>query len=549
MYKEAGVPIMTRGHKEEFAAYYTPYSLAKALCDWAIRDPLDTVLEPSFGGCAFIEAALARLQAVGQADGEACLYGVDIDPSAFLHLKRKTNLSDAQISTQFIEDNFLSVASGAFGKKKFKVAIGNPPYVRRSAIKPTQLKAIEAWESLNGASISRRASLWAYFLQHSLSFLEDGGRVAWVLPGALCTSEYGKNTLNNFSLKFRQLQVIKVSERLFRNDGTDESTVILLADGFGQHKKAAAIEEYEVDSVSALVGHLGGALNVESVGSHGKSFSDLFDSPDVTTLGEHCNILIGLVSGDTNFFVKSRNEWRSLGIPSAHLKYIAPKSRWLKSSVLDASTKAEHIRMQAPCLAFHPPHKPRAKATIDYLASYSSESIKSNATLRKRRDWHRFLEGNPPDGIMIFMGQCGPRILVNDIDALCTNALHRVFLKSDDKALIKILSIATLTTFTQLSAEIVGQAMGSGGLKLDPRNANSLKLYIPKDKTEKEIDDALECVNFLLQTGRAVEARNVADRFIFSSKPCFWDAIEPMSTELAHRRRVRAAGRNYHEDN
>src|SRR5229473_3431623 len=66
--------------------YYTPNRVAEILARWAIRDENDTVLEPSFGGCALLEAAIARLLAVGCAEPGAQLSGFDVDPGAFAHL-------------------------------------------------------------------------------------------------------------------------------------------------------------------------------------------------------------------------------------------------------------------------------------------------------------------------------------------------------------------------------------------------------------------------------------------------------------------------------
>ena len=45
--------------------YYTSSELARWLCAWAIRDAGEMVLEPSCGDGSFLEAASARLEALG----------------------------------------------------------------------------------------------------------------------------------------------------------------------------------------------------------------------------------------------------------------------------------------------------------------------------------------------------------------------------------------------------------------------------------------------------------------------------------------------------
>ena len=45
--------------------YYTSANVAEWLCAWAIRDANETVLEPSCGDGAFLEAAANRFAAIG----------------------------------------------------------------------------------------------------------------------------------------------------------------------------------------------------------------------------------------------------------------------------------------------------------------------------------------------------------------------------------------------------------------------------------------------------------------------------------------------------
>ena len=42
--------------RKELGAYYTPSALSQVMSDWAIRKPTDKILEPSFGGCGFLES-------------------------------------------------------------------------------------------------------------------------------------------------------------------------------------------------------------------------------------------------------------------------------------------------------------------------------------------------------------------------------------------------------------------------------------------------------------------------------------------------------------
>ncbi|MES2106300.1 MAG: N-6 DNA methylase [Pseudomonadota bacterium] len=65
------VPVKNIAKRQEFGAYYTPLHVAEILAKWAIRDENESVLEPCFGGCDFLEAIRARFAACGQTDFES----------------------------------------------------------------------------------------------------------------------------------------------------------------------------------------------------------------------------------------------------------------------------------------------------------------------------------------------------------------------------------------------------------------------------------------------------------------------------------------------
>jgi adenine-specific DNA-methyltransferase len=60
--------------------YYTSSEVARWMCDWAIRDPSNTVLEPSCGGGEFLDAAARRFSQLGAGAEEIAkrLTGIEI---------------------------------------------------------------------------------------------------------------------------------------------------------------------------------------------------------------------------------------------------------------------------------------------------------------------------------------------------------------------------------------------------------------------------------------------------------------------------------------
>jgi hypothetical protein len=82
---EAETPYERR---RRLGLFYTPPTVISILVDWAVRTSAETILEPSFGGCGFLEKSLERLRRLGASPVGAQVFGCDIAPEAFGYLQR-----------------------------------------------------------------------------------------------------------------------------------------------------------------------------------------------------------------------------------------------------------------------------------------------------------------------------------------------------------------------------------------------------------------------------------------------------------------------------
>src|SRR5687768_5095313 len=77
---ESTTPIALSVGRRERGAYFTPRQIAEFLAEWAIAGrPQATVLDPTCGDGAFLEAAGRQLARIGAPAGRTQLIGVDID--------------------------------------------------------------------------------------------------------------------------------------------------------------------------------------------------------------------------------------------------------------------------------------------------------------------------------------------------------------------------------------------------------------------------------------------------------------------------------------
>src|SRR4051794_29532411 len=108
------MPSGTTGSRDrkQFGKYYTPVNVARVLTNWAITHRHARVFDPSFGGCAFYEAAIETLSSLGNVRPGKQLHGVDVDPAARQYLAPAIAAGGSQEA--FVTSDFLTVTNDRF---------------------------------------------------------------------------------------------------------------------------------------------------------------------------------------------------------------------------------------------------------------------------------------------------------------------------------------------------------------------------------------------------------------------------------------------------
>lgn len=515
-------------HRKKIGAFYTPLTVSSALTNWGIRSSSDLVFEPCFGGCTFLEAAVLCFERLGNNTPENNLFGCDIDPLAFKYLEKKTNLNCSL--GNFVEKDFLEYSDQENQVGKFDLIVGNPPYIKHSSFSASQRKTAMDVARNADVTIHGRANLWAYFIVHALNFLNPNGRLGFVLPGSFLYADYSIKIKKLLLSKFRFVTALTVSERLFVTEGTEETTVVLLAEGFGTPSLNKELSIRCMDSVSELSKFLD-AKTAEITGpataypGHGLIPIDvgtlchrIASTEGMRTLKQVASLRIGLVTGDKPYFVKTHSEWEKLEISESYLQYIMPLSQYVPGLTIEQSDRKEHLNGNVRCLGLRTGATTNNVAVTRYLDSYPRDKREKNATFKRRALWHQFNDiHDTPDAFFVFMADNGPRIILNNADATCTNAMYRCsFLEHVTSIQKKIIALSMCTTFTQLFAEIVGHPRGSGALKLEPSSALKLALFLPDDRSDSTVDSVFLKVNEELKKGNNVKASELADEFLFN---------------------------------
>ena len=515
--------------RKELGAYYTPRDLSQTLTDWAIRTPLDKVLEPSFGGCGFLESIVDSLHQVGCKCPLENTFGADIDIQAFSFLLEKIGNTRKAYKRHFLHSDFLKITPRDFSSTAFDVVIGNPPYVSIHNMSEEQKTAcfdILKKSQFSTNTIGRNASLWGFFILHSLSFLKEKGRVAWVLPSSLLHADYAKEILNIYKNHFLSVKIIKLYERFFQGAGADEVSVILLAEGFSKEKnKNETPLNYFVsdnaDSLKKCIKNTSTNIDGDNYkyglidGNCLKTYHSMKESIHSETFNDIAKISIGMVTGHNKTFIINNDIAHKNQLSPNDLKFVASRLSQLNGIVHDKERHEEILNSGQRGLLVCPADISNKGSPVrNYLSSVDRRLRKNNKTFPKRKFWFYPDDHLYPDAFLSYMVHKEPRMVINTAGINCTNSIHRVFFKphfSVDEQ--KAIACSMYSSFTQLSCELEGRAYGSGVLKLEPTPAKKISIITDK-KVLNRLIQKIDIIDGFIRANKSELAVSLVDSII-----------------------------------
>lgn len=492
-------------------AYYTPDRVAEVLVRWALNETPGKLLDPSFGGCAFMEAGAKILEELGSKRAGAQVFGVDVDPSCVEYVRSSMRLRERNCTFE----DFLSLTPGTLTGAPFRAIAGNPPYVRHHWLKDDRRTVARRIADEGSVALPETASLWAYFVVHTLAFLAPGGRLALLVPEAILQADYASAVRNVLEGSFRRVRLIYLRERLF--DNTDEPVVVIAGEEFG---KAGSIEVHSVDTAAELGGLLQGPAitRLQKTLDNGrrvlptalKAIDQLASTGAISKFGSVATARIGIVTGANSHFVCAASKLRSLGVPARARSGVVSRTRWL--SGLDF-TPEDHRRVAAAgsraFLVRPTPALESDPGVVRWIEEGETAGVHKHHKCQKRDPWYRVDLQPRPDAFVTSTRLGPPRLVLNRTRFRCTNALYAVHFNLPEGIEPECLALTFLTSFVALWSELNGRRYGGGVLKLDLGTLAELPLPIaPASRS------SFAGANKALRSGDEELGRRMADRAV-----------------------------------
>lgn len=464
--------------------YYTPVALARYLCEWAVRDGGEKVLEPSAGDGNFLVA----LNEANAGRAPLRVTAVELEADEVHKAKGRTAEADG-IAVDWRQGDFFTEYSGL--PRDFDVVVGNPPFIRFQHFDAASRETAFSHLRQHGYRPTKLANAWAGFVQLSIELLRPGGRLAMVIPAELLQVKYAEELRERITQMFAHVVVVSFRQLVF--DDIRQEVVLLLAEGRralpGDHalihtiEFSDAAELFGLRSISEAIAHAPDKharrdVKWTALFLSETAFTTLqgaYSRPGVVALGELAKVEVGIVTGRNSFFVidGARAEAIALG---GFAQPLVGRTSSLRSILftpddfLAHSAKHPSILMNLNGVDESEMGGPLA----DYIRLGEAEGVHEGYKCRIRRRWYDVPSIYVPDAFVFRQIHDAPLLVANEAGATSTDTIHRVRFKKDIPA--RQVAAAFCNSLTFAWAEVCGRSYGGGVLELEPREAEELPI-------------------------------------------------------------------------
>ncbi len=439
------------------------------------------------------------------------LYGVDIDGACADAVESDARLVDANFTT----NDFLKTSPAQLSPDPFAAIVGNPPYVRHHWMTEEQRETARIVAAASPLNLPATASLWAYFLLHSLEYLAVNGRLAMLVPEAILQADYAEPVRAVLRQRFSTTRLVHIRERFF--EGTEEAVVLVACSGFGEcgESREAAVDS--VEEIESALARSDGSREAQSALVRGRRIDSavlallrrLEEGPEFRRVSELATVRVGIVTGANGHFIRSRRNLDELGVPEPSRHPIVARTRWLTGLALDADDHERLAKNGGRAFLVRPPENGGSAEVERWIDEGVQNGVEQRYKCALRDDWFQIDLPDPPDAFATCARLGPPLLVLNRGGFHCTNTMHWVGWKEGLPVEPEAVAVGFLTSAVGLWAELYGRRYGGGVLKIEPGTLNRLPVpLVPSAEC------AFEPIHRLLRAGREEEARSLADKHV-----------------------------------
>ena len=467
--------------------FYTEPSIAAFLTRWVKVAKPETILEPSCGDGAFLEAieqeAFPSLK---------CVTACELDDEEAEKARTRTSLPLRLVKTDFLRWYLLK----AQNNERFDAVVGNPPFIRYQYLPQEQQELAETIFSQLHLRFTKHTNAWVPFVLASLKLLRPGGRLAMVIPSEIFHIPHAQSLRQYLAEQCSQVLVVDPQEIWFSD--TLQGTVLLLAEKkTGVAQKARGVAAIPMPNRQALEDDpermFRTATYTNGVTIEGKwmpiflsqgerdLIAELREHQDIKTFADIASVDVGIVTGANKFFLVPDQVVTDFSLQRwAHPMF--GRSDHVRGLIFSEDDHRENKRTGLPSnfLWFQEDDIDSLPANVRrYLQEGLDQELHKRFKCRTRNLWYRVPSVYASPVAMLKRAHNFPRLVLNSASAYTTDTAYRIQpLGVSAESLV----FSFVNSLTCLCAEMEGRHYGGGVLELVPSEIERLLVPIAKVK-------------------------------------------------------------------
>jgi adenine-specific DNA-methyltransferase len=471
---------------------YTPDDLAAAIVTAMGDTAGSTWLEPCFGKGAFLRA-LAQLRVSPER-----IVGVDLD----------TKCCEADhLATTLRGKEFLAWSLST--SRRFSRIVANPPFVSFRRL-PARLHSVASQLNCQWAgSSSGNSNLWFAFLRASLSLLQKGGSIGFIVPAAFDYADYAAALREQIHRHFAEFEVHRCQKPLFKE--VQDGCAVLIGHGYELQNLTNVRCEYR--SSSELLRGIGRTVKCAEVVT---SVDSTGENTVCVRLSDVMKIRIGCVTGDVAYFLLRESERIRLHLPVRVLQPVLTRARHLRTAFVTKRFWKKLKDCDERVWLFRPHKRHVHLSSVRRYLRLDPEKggcKRSNFKIENRTVWYRPELPERVDGLLSGTSTLGPWISVNGYQKMsATNTLYCVTFNerlSREKQAAWALSLLTKDFRKQIATRI--RFYPDGLRKIEPGDLLTVMLSPPPADSRGASNVYRQAIRALIERGREAAESVVED--------------------------------------
>lgn len=458
-------------HRRVFGQFFTPFEIAKFMSEWVLENKKQEmdILDPAAGFGVF-PRAVSSLNKRKKIHFD--LWEIDEK----IAKKLKNVVRDIETDATIHQADFLKNG----WDKKYDGIIANPPYFKHHYISNKE-KIFQEVCLRTYFRFSIQTNIYCWFLIKAINLLDDGGRLAFIVPSEFFNANYGEKVKEYLKQCGVVLHFISVNfeENVFDNALT--TSVIILAEKSRQGHEE--INFYTVKNVKELIS-LKGFLN-----THKKKIFKITElnpktkwrnyfngdkdiaSDKLVPLSVFGKFSRGIATGANQYFTLSKPEIEQRKISNKCLRPCITKAIHAKDICFDDGQFNE-LRDRGKKVYLFDGEKSHDQSCKEYIALGEKQGVNQKYLTKNRDPWYALEKREiSPIWVTVF-GRSGLKFIWNASSCINLTCFHAFYPTKLGEDYLGILFIYLYSDTAKKLFDREKREYGGGLGKFEPNDLN-----------------------------------------------------------------------------